>query len=85
MSRGQLPEMKVLFMSGYAEKIVLNHRIMDVGTNFLQKPFTLGSPGRKDSRGSDGWASAECGIRLGPVRLPACFLAPYNRPLRTLA
>jgi hypothetical protein len=55
MSRGQLaemlgdarPEMKVLFMSGYAEKIVLNHRIMDVGTNFLQKSFTLGSLGRK--------------------------------------
>ena len=39
--------MKVLFISGYAEKIVLNHKIVDVHTNFLQKPFTLQSLGRK--------------------------------------
>jgi len=49
MSGGQLaevfgdvrPEMKVLFVSGYAEKVVLNHQIMDTRSNFLQKPFTL--------------------------------------------
>lgn len=40
-------DMKVLFVSGYAEKIVQNHRIMDVHTNFLQKPFTLASLGLK--------------------------------------
>ena len=51
MSGGQLAElllerymeMKVLFMSGYSEKVVLRHNISDLQTNFLQKPFTLKS------------------------------------------
>jgi two-component system cell cycle sensor histidine kinase/response regulator CckA len=49
MSGGQLagilgakyPDMKVVFVSGYAERVVLKHKIVDVHTNFLQKPFTL--------------------------------------------
>jgi two-component system, cell cycle sensor histidine kinase and response regulator CckA len=36
------PETKVLFISGYAGKTVLDHRVTDLETNFLQKPFTLG-------------------------------------------
>ena len=55
MSGGQLAEtlseirgdMKVLFVSGYAEKIVHNHRIAEMGSNFLQKPFTLSCLGLK--------------------------------------
>lgn len=51
MSGGQLAElrlekysdMKVLFVSGYSEQVVLRHKILNVGTNFLQKPFTLKS------------------------------------------
>jgi PAS domain S-box-containing protein len=35
------PEAKVLFMSGYAETVVKNHRILDLRGNFLQKPFSL--------------------------------------------
>ena len=35
------PDAKLLFMSGYAGKTVLNHNVVDVETNFLQKPFTL--------------------------------------------
>lgn len=35
------PHMKVVFVSGYAERVVLKHKIVDVHTNFLQKPFTL--------------------------------------------
>ena len=34
------PEMKVLFVSGYAEPIVQSHQIHEARTNFLQKPFT---------------------------------------------
>lgn len=49
MSGGQLtellleryPDMKVLFMSGYSERVVLRHQIFAPQTNFLQKPFTL--------------------------------------------
>jgi len=51
MSGGQLaellaekyPEMKVLFVSGYSEQVVLRHKIVDLHANFLQKPFTLKS------------------------------------------
>jgi two-component system, cell cycle sensor histidine kinase and response regulator CckA len=49
MSGGQLatelahlrPETIVLFVSGYAGKTVLDHKVFDLETNFLQKPYTL--------------------------------------------
>jgi two-component system, cell cycle sensor histidine kinase and response regulator CckA len=49
MSGGQLakemaqlrPETKLLFVSGYAGKTVLDHKVLDVDTNFLQKPYSL--------------------------------------------
>ena len=49
MSGGQLakelarlrPETRLLFVSGYAGKTVLDHNVFDLETNFLQKPFTL--------------------------------------------
>ena len=69
MSGGQLaellaekyPKMKVLFISGYSEKVVLRHNILDVQTNFLQKPFTLKSLGGK-VREVLGKASVAAGI-----------------------
>ncbi len=36
-----LPKMKFLFVSGYAGKTVLDHKVVDLETNFLQKPYTL--------------------------------------------
>jgi two-component system cell cycle sensor histidine kinase/response regulator CckA len=41
------PLMRVLFVSGYAESTVLQHGAIDVGSRFLQKPFTLKSLARK--------------------------------------
>ena len=49
MSGGQLakeletfrPETEVLFVSGYAGKTIIDHKVADLDTNFLQKPFTL--------------------------------------------
>jgi two-component system cell cycle sensor histidine kinase/response regulator CckA len=49
MSGGQLatelsklrPRTMLLFVSGYAGKTVLNHKVFDLETNFLQKPYTL--------------------------------------------
>lgn len=49
MSGGQLagellkmrPDAKLLFVSGYAGKTVLEHKVFDLDANFLQKPFTL--------------------------------------------
>lgn len=36
-----LPGMKFLFVSGYAGKTVLDHQVVDLQTNFLQKPYSL--------------------------------------------
>jgi FixJ family two-component response regulator len=49
MSGGQMakelcrfrPEIRLLFVSGYAGKTVLDHSVFDLESNFLQKPFTL--------------------------------------------
>jgi signal transduction histidine kinase/ActR/RegA family two-component response regulator len=35
------PDTKSLFVSGYAGKTVLDHKVVDLETNFLQKPYTL--------------------------------------------
>jgi nitrogen-specific signal transduction histidine kinase len=41
------PDMKVLFVSGYAETTVQRHGAIDVTTRFLQKPFSLRTLARK--------------------------------------
>ena len=41
------PDMKVMFVSGYAEKTVLQHGKVDLTTGFLQKPFSLKMLARK--------------------------------------
>jgi FixJ family two-component response regulator len=41
------PEMKVLFVSGYAERTVLQHGKIDVTKRFLQKPFSLKTLAKK--------------------------------------
>jgi two-component system cell cycle sensor histidine kinase/response regulator CckA len=41
------PQMKVLFVSGYAENTVLRHGKIDVTSRFLQKPFSLKALARK--------------------------------------
>jgi len=50
------PDMAVLFVSGYAENTVLKHGKINVGTRFLQKPFSLkalGSEVRQVLEGSE--------------------------------
>jgi CheY-like chemotaxis protein len=41
------PDMKVLFVSGYAEATFQHHGEIDVTTRFLQKPFSLKTLARK--------------------------------------
>jgi FixJ family two-component response regulator len=41
------PEMRVLFVSGYAETTFQHHGAIDVTTRFLQKPFSLKTLARK--------------------------------------
>jgi len=35
------PGTQFLFVSGYAGKTILDHKVVDLETNFLQKPYTL--------------------------------------------
>jgi CheY-like chemotaxis protein len=35
------PDTKFLFVSGYAGKTILDHKVVDLDTNFLQKPYSL--------------------------------------------
>jgi two-component system, cell cycle sensor histidine kinase and response regulator CckA len=35
------PETRVLFVSGYAGQTVVDHNVVNVENDFLQKPFTL--------------------------------------------
>ncbi len=41
------PEIKVLYISGYTDDVVIRQRITDLKTAFLQKPFTVSSLIRK--------------------------------------
>ncbi len=42
-----LPSLKVLYMTGYTRNAVVHNGMLDPGTNFIQKPFTLDQLGAK--------------------------------------
>jgi two-component system cell cycle sensor histidine kinase/response regulator CckA len=43
----QHPEMKVLYMSGYTDDVIVHHGVLDEGTAFIQKPFAADVLARK--------------------------------------
>jgi len=55
---GERPEMKTLFVSGYAESTILKHGVVDVSRRFLQKPFGLKDLARKIREVLDSGAAA---------------------------
>jgi PAS domain S-box-containing protein len=41
------PALKVLYMSGYTENAIAHHCVLDAGTEFIQKPFSVETLSRK--------------------------------------
>jgi CheY-like chemotaxis protein len=50
------PNLKVVYMSGFAEDTIAHHGVLDPGIVFLHKPFTAETLNRKVGEGLDGAA-----------------------------
>jgi two-component system cell cycle sensor histidine kinase/response regulator CckA len=48
------PDLKVVFTSGYTDNAIVRHGVLEAGVNFLQKPFSMATLGRKIREVLDG-------------------------------
>jgi FixJ family two-component response regulator len=70
------PGTTILFVSGYAGQTILDHKVVDVEHNFLQKPFTLRQLASKVRAVLDRGTSA---AKLSPDMIDAAY-RPTARP-----
>jgi len=52
--QAEIPDIKVLYMSGYTDDAIAYRGVVESGMNFMQKPFTLAGLGRKLREVLDG-------------------------------
>ena len=45
--RASMPNVSVLYMSGYTDDAIIRHNLLETGASFLQKPFTPTTLARK--------------------------------------
>jgi len=64
----RIPKMKFLFVSGYAGKTVMDHHVLDLDTNFLQKPYSLKQLGAKIRTALDMRKGMATGYSAGDAR-----------------
>ena len=67
------PQTKVLFLSGYTEDAIVHHGVLDPGTAFLQKPFTVQAMVEKVR-------SIIGGARPDASSLPSVLVSPPKDP-----
>lgn len=60
--------MKVLSMSGYTENVIAHHGVLDVGVEFIQKPFRLQTLAARVRETLD---DGEHGLQRPPPSVPA--------------
>jgi len=48
------PDIKILYTSGYTDNAIVHHGVLDPGTYFLQKPFSLKTLSQKVRRALEG-------------------------------
>jgi nitrogen-specific signal transduction histidine kinase/CheY-like chemotaxis protein len=48
------PKLKCLYMSGYSANVIARHGVLDEGTNFIQKPFSMQAFAAKVREALDG-------------------------------
>ena len=48
------PETKIVYMTGYTDDMVVQHKVLEPGVKLLQKPFTKGELGLKVRLTLDG-------------------------------
>ncbi len=41
LAKAKFPDLKVLYMSGYTKDVIANHGVLELGTAFILKPFTV--------------------------------------------
>jgi CheY-like chemotaxis protein len=53
-ARARVGDVKVLYMSGYADDTIIHHGVLDEGIEFINKPFTFAQLNRKIREVLDG-------------------------------